>query len=177
MTSYKIYRWDVVLFGNSNTKVPMIYIKPDLELLEFIEANSYVIACTINDTGTIYDGKTIPGIVNVSCNVPNCRPNFCAKTGLYVITLQAGWYGYPEPDKLGNVNFSGMKLPTIPTISTLLALPTETVSEKPKKPKKQNTTRIVYGKGLTLKQAGIVFGILMFLLIMYILYKELQKTR
>ena len=92
MTSYKIYRWNVVLFGNSNTKVPMIYIKPDLELLEFIKANSYTVACNINDTGTIYDGKTIPGVVDVSCNVPNCRPNFCAKTGLYVITLWANWY-------------------------------------------------------------------------------------
>jgi len=170
MTSYKIHRWDVVLFGSSNTKVPMIYIKPDLELLEFIKANSYVIACTINDTGTIYDGKTIPGIVNVSCNVPNCRPNFCAKTGLYVITLQADWYGYPDPNTLGNVNFSGMKLPTIPT-STLLASPTET---EQKNPKKKNTTKtaLCVGKGLTLIQAGIVFGILMFLLLLYILYRE-----
>ena len=167
MTSYKIYRWNVVLFGNSNTKVPMIYIKPDLELLEFIKANSYVVASTINDTGTIYDGKTIPGIVNVSCNVPNCRPNFCAKTGLYVITLQAMWYGYPEPDKLGNVNFSGMKLPTIPILPILPILPTEQ-----EKPMKNNRTRFVNQKALTLKQYGIVFGILIFLLIMYILYKE-----
>ena len=166
MTSYKIYRWDVVLFGNSNTKVPMIYIKPDLELLEFIKANSYVVASTINDTGTIYDGKTIPGIVNVSCNVPNCRPNFCAKTGLYVITLQAGWYGYPEPDKLGNVNFSGMKLPTIPILPILPILPTEQ-----EKPMKNNRTRFVNQKALTLKQYGIVFGILLFLLIIYILYR------
>ena len=167
MTSYKIYRWNVVLFGNSNTKVPMIYIKPDLELLEFIKANSYVVASTINDTGTIYDGKTIPGIVNVSCNVPNCRPNFCAKTGLYVITLWANWYGYPEPDKLGNVNFSGMKLPTIPILPILPILPTEQ-----EKPMKNNRTRFVNQKALTLKQYGIVFGILIFLLIMYILYKE-----
>lgn len=167
MTSYKIYRWNVVLFGNSNTKVPMIYIKPDLELLEFIKANSYTVACNINDTGTIYDGKTIPGVVDVSCNVPNCRPNFCAKTGLYVITLWANWYGYPEPDKLGNVNFSGMKLPTIPILPILPILPTEQ-----EKPMKNNRTRFVNQKALTLKQYGIVFGILIFLLIMYILYKE-----
>ena len=103
----------------------------------------------------------------MSCNVPNCRPNFCAKTGLYVITLQADWYGYPDPNTLGNVNFSGMKLPTIPT-STLLPLPTEI---EQKKPKKKNTTKVVNGKGLTLKQYGIVFGILLFLLIIYILYR------
>ena len=145
----------------------MIYIKPDLELLEFIKANSYTVACNINDTGTIYDGKTIPGVVDVSCNVPNCRPNFCAKTGLYVITLWANWYGYPEPDKLGNVNFSGMKLPTIPILPILPILPTEQ-----EKPMKNNRTRFVNQKALTLKQYGIVFGILIFLLIMYILYKE-----
>jgi hypothetical protein len=111
MSQYKIERWDVVMFGNSVTKVPMIYIKPDLTFLDFARINNFAVSCEINGSGTIYDGKEIPGVVDKSCFVPNCRPNFCEKTGFYVITLWANWYGYPEPDKMGMVKFSGMKSP------------------------------------------------------------------
>lgn len=109
MSTYPIFRWDVVMFNNSTTKVPMIYIKPDLELKEFIENNSYTIVCEIQGTETEYDGKKIPGIVDKSCNVPNSRPNFCDVTGYYVVSLWANWYGYPLPDKLGSVKFYGLK--------------------------------------------------------------------
>jgi hypothetical protein len=64
--------------------------------------------CEIEGTGTVYDGKKIPGVVDKSCFVPNCRPNFFDKTGYYVITLHASWYGYPEPHKLGSVSFAGI---------------------------------------------------------------------
>ena len=100
MSEYKIERWDVVMFNNSLTKVPMIYIKPDLTFLEFARNNNFAVACEISGTETVYDGKIIPGVVDKSYNVPNCRPNFYEKTGFYVITLWANWYGYPEPGKL-----------------------------------------------------------------------------
>lgn len=96
------------MFNNSVTKVPMIYIKPDLTFLEFARANSFAVMCEISGTGTQYDGRKIPGVVDKSCNVPNCRPNFCEKTGWYVITLWANWYGYPNVGENGMVKFSGM---------------------------------------------------------------------
>jgi len=108
MSKYEIKRWDVVMFDNSITKVPMIYVKPDLTFLEFIKSNNYAVMCEIEGTGTVYDGKKIPGVVDKSCFVPNCRPNFFDKTGYYVITLHASWYGYPEPHKLGLVSFAGI---------------------------------------------------------------------
>ncbi len=107
MTDYKIERWDVVMFGSSNTKMPVIYFRPDLEFLEFAKSNNHAIACNIKNTGTIYDDKVIPGVLDESCNIPNYRPNFCQQTGLYVVTLWSNWYGYPEPDNLGLVSFSG----------------------------------------------------------------------
>jgi hypothetical protein len=67
--------------------------------------------CEIQGTDTIYDGKQIPGILDKSCSVPNYRPNFCEKTGYYVVTLWANWYGYTNDDKLGSVKFFGMKEP------------------------------------------------------------------
>lgn len=108
MSSYKIERWDVVMFGNSTTRVPMIYIKPDIAFLEFVKDNKFSVVCEISGTGTEYDNKEIPGVVDKSCNVPNCRTNFCEKTGYYIISLWANWYGYPDPDKLGIVKFSGL---------------------------------------------------------------------
>lgn len=108
MSQYKIERWDVIL-TDTTIKTPMIYIKPDLTFVNFARANNWAVICEIEGTGTVYDGKKIPGVVDKSAYVPNCRPNFYDKTGYYVITLWADWFGYPEGDKLGNVVFSGLK--------------------------------------------------------------------
>jgi hypothetical protein len=106
---YDIMRWDVVMFKNSVTQNPMIYIKPDEAFLEFARLNNYTVMVQIKGTGTIYDDKLIAGIVNESSNVPNCRPNFFDKTGYYVITLYSDWYGYPESDKLYSETKEGEK--------------------------------------------------------------------
>jgi hypothetical protein len=111
MSQYKIERWDAVLFGNSVSQVPMIYIKPDLAFKEFIQSNANAVVCEISGTGMIYDGKQIPGIADNSGFVPNCRPNFSEQTGYYVVTLWSDWYGYPEPGKLGSVVFKGLNVP------------------------------------------------------------------
>ena len=111
MSKYKIMRWDVVTAGNSNNKIPMIYIEPDITFLEFIRANSFAVVCLISDTDTKYDGKKIPGVVDKSCFTPNCRPNFCEKTGWYVISLWSNWYGYPNVGKEGSVQFYGLEKP------------------------------------------------------------------
>jgi len=109
MTEYKIFRWDAVMSNNGIVKAPMIYIKPDIMFLEFARSNNFAVACEISGTGTIYDGKIISGTVDKSYYIPNCRPNFYEKTGFYVVTLWSNWYGYPDPEKMGMVKFSGMK--------------------------------------------------------------------
>ena len=108
-TDYKIHRWDVVMSGSSNVQQPMIYVEPDMAFLEFARDNNYAVVCNVKDTGTIYDGKQIPGVVSRSADVPSCRPNFFEETGLYVLRLWSNWYGYPLPGKLGSVSFSGLK--------------------------------------------------------------------
>lgn len=108
MTTYEIKRWDVVL-GDNIRKRPMIYIVPDLYFLEFIKLNEYSIFCEISQTKSHYDKVIVPAVVNKSSNIPNCRPNFFAETGTYVITLNMDWNGYPT--KLGKVKFFGYKHP------------------------------------------------------------------
>jgi hypothetical protein len=94
MTEYKIERFDSILNGEiGNIALPVIYIKTDQEFLEFAKKNNYIIGCKIKNSGTIYEGKLLTGILNN--NVLN-RPNFFKQTGLSVITLLVKWNGYPE---------------------------------------------------------------------------------
>lgn len=110
MSNYNIKRWDPVTGDGEDIK-PMIYIEPDITFLEFIKANNFNILCEISGTDTCYDGQMIVGIVNKSSNMPNCRPNFYNKSGLYVITLETTWVDYPKFEKLGTVKFYGLKEP------------------------------------------------------------------
>lgn len=111
--SYSIIRWDVLSSDNIN-KAPAIYVKPDLAFMEFVRANNFSIMCKIDGTDGPYDGKLCVGIVNKSSQVPNCRPNFFAQTGDFIITLNLEWLGYPSPNKLGNVTIYGHTMPSQP---------------------------------------------------------------
>lgn len=103
MLKYKILRWDPVLFGNSNKQSPLITIKPDEKFLTFIRANNFEVLCEITVDGITRHAE---GVVNRSSVVPNCRPNYFAKTGYYVITLKKQWQGYPK--SLGTVAFKSL---------------------------------------------------------------------
>lgn len=103
MVVYKIERFDVAIFGNSINKVPIIYIKPNLDLLEF---SNYFVECEIKGTKKEYDGKKILGVINSSEEIPSKRPNFFKKTGFYVVTLLCKWCGYPDDLSSCYVTFS-----------------------------------------------------------------------
>lgn len=107
MATYKIQRWDPVVFGNNVKPFPMIYISPDDAFLKFAEMNNNSIFVKITDTDTIYDNHAMVGIVSSSYDKPRCTTNFYNKTGLITITLYGIWYQYP--DKLGTATVSGLK--------------------------------------------------------------------
>ena len=110
--SYPIQRWDV-LSGYNVSKVPAIYIMPDIPFMDFIRANDYKLVCQINNTNSSYDGLYYEGSVSLSSDMPNCRPNFFAKTGLYIITLNGQWMGYPCESSLGVVTIFGRNKSTL----------------------------------------------------------------
>lgn len=107
MKSYKIERWDIIM-GNRTFKSPIIYIKPDLDFLEFARSKNFAIMATVDGTGLIYDGKPVPGIVKKACSPGNCGPNFSQMASYYIIALNSNSYGYPNPTKLGTVSFEGL---------------------------------------------------------------------
>ena len=110
MTEYQILRWDPIIASDNGYQVPMITIVPDTYFMQFARANNFTLYCKFRGTGVnLYDGSLIKGIVNRSCDVPNCRPNFCSDTGTYVITLDFPWIKYPNYDSNGLVSFMGFK--------------------------------------------------------------------
>jgi hypothetical protein len=96
---FNIKRWDAVL-SKCNTKMPMIYIEPTIEFLEFIKKNNSYINVTVNNTSSVYDLKTYNASVIESAFIPN----FFDKTRLYILILNTEWVGYPA--HLGNAILS-----------------------------------------------------------------------
>lgn len=171
MSKYSIFRWDSFLTGNSVVPKPIIYIKPDKQLLEFAKINNNAVMIRISDSNTIYDGKNIPGIFSKSSNPPTCMNNYFEKTNLYTIQLFSNWYGYPHPNTLGKIEIFGEK-----TVSP--------VKEGPSEEKTEEKTEELNGKNLyklhnnspitgmcNIELIGITCGILIILIGLGIYYK------
>ena len=104
--SYPIKRWGGSLTNNNINPHPVVYIKPDEELVKFAVMNDNKLLVSISDTNLPYENKQIVGIFKVDSN----RPNYFNKTGYYMIELLSDWYGEPEDlNKLGNINIHGYK--------------------------------------------------------------------
>ena len=102
--TFEIFRWDSVTCSKDNTPKPMIYVKPNIGLLNYFRQNNNKIWLKVNNTGSAYDGKAYYGIVEKSSHRPNYTPNFFNSTGMYVVTLQTDyWMGYPIEN--GEVTF------------------------------------------------------------------------
>ena len=100
----KIERWDMV--EERNVYIPMIYFKPTLDQINLFKLNDGQIYINITNTGGIYDGLH-QGIVDLSQNIPNCRPDFFDQTRLYVIILpQTNFTQYPNQDQMGSFKIS-----------------------------------------------------------------------
>ena len=162
MTEYKIERFDVILNGgNNNTKLPIIYIKPDSEFLEFAKKNNYIVGCKIKNSGKIYDDKVVVGLLNTNFLK---RPNFFNQTGLCVLTLLTQWNGYPEYGLEPSVTFFGVNEENI----------NETFSDtknidKPQHSLKQKKSQ--FSKKEIIKIISPTLVLLVFLLIVYSLKK------
>jgi len=101
MSKYEIHRWDLIMTGNSTFKRPVIYIKPDIDFLEFARLNNFSIVAVVEGTGLQYDGNQVPATVNKGAN-------FSDTNGYYVISLDSNSYGYPKDGMLGTVSFLGL---------------------------------------------------------------------
>ena len=105
--SYPIKRWGGILTNNNINPHPVVYIKPDDELIKFALLTDNKLLVSISNTDLPYDNIELIGLFKLDCNRPN-------KTGYYMIVLMSDWHGEPEdPSKLGNINIHGFKKPDL----------------------------------------------------------------
>lgn len=104
--SFNIERWGSVMNASSINPRPIVYFKPDLDVLNFFQANNNFVRVVITGTNTSYDNTAFNGVVDSSADIPACRPNFFDKTGWYVVTLDSDWNG-DNVDNNGKIMFIG----------------------------------------------------------------------
>lgn len=92
----KILGWNPINDRSSTLKAS-VYIKPTFKMLEFFNRAPYYRGIVkITDTNSCYDDRNMFAIIDKSSDVPNKRDNFFDSNGLYVITLDTIWRGYPS---------------------------------------------------------------------------------
>jgi hypothetical protein len=109
--SLPILQWNPINTEYGEIK-SSIYIKPTLSLLEFANRNvsngNRTLMVQISGTGhPVYDGTSTLATLDKTSDVPECRQNFYNATGMYLMTLNLPWFGYPN--KNGSVTvFEGI---------------------------------------------------------------------
>ena len=107
MQKYQIDRWDSVIPKGNTFPYPMIYIKPDENILKYAEQNQYRLLLTIKDSKSNYDDKIFIGVLDSSAFFPEYRPNLFNEHKQFVITIITSWDGYPTSNGYLNVNLEG----------------------------------------------------------------------
>lgn len=94
--TFDIMSWDPIYIDTMNLNA-MVYIKPTLSLLKFFQkapANNILVKVS-GTQNKDYDNKLVFGTIDKSSDVPNKRDNMFNCTGLYCITMDLVWKGYP----------------------------------------------------------------------------------
>lgn len=94
--TFDILSWDPIYVDSENINA-MVYIKPTLNLLKYFQQApmNNILVKIIETNHEAYDNKIIFGTIDKSSDIPNKRDNMFNCTGLYCITLDLVWKGYP----------------------------------------------------------------------------------
>ena len=102
--SYTIKRWNGLISGSGTNPQPVVYILPDINLINFATLNNNKLLVSISETGLPYDNQIVTAIFTPSNNaLYGCRDNFFKQTGLYTVILNNEWFGQPEGMNLGKI--------------------------------------------------------------------------
>ena len=89
--SYSIMNWNVINNSCKNLQ-PVIYFKPNIDVMLKKENNNNKFLIEIEGTGGVYDGKVI---ATLDQSQPNTN-NVCDPTGLFIMILDVKWALYPK---------------------------------------------------------------------------------
>ena len=137
MSQYKIIRWDVVTDCNGVLR-PMIYFKPDINIVLQLQNNSNYLYLNINNAQS-YSGIMQPALVDTASQQPNFRPNFYEACHLYCATLiENVWNGFPSI-----VSYGSFSVYTKPIIPSCLRDQTQPIAQPIAQPILQNRTSAI----------------------------------
>jgi hypothetical protein len=112
MPLYDILRWDCIQYHDAQDR-PAIYLKPDQNLLDFLEKTQNITMIKIHSTNTLYDQINSPVYINFNRDKQD-KPNYFSQTGQIMGVLpEVKWYGYPSQFSLGQIEFPNFDEPII----------------------------------------------------------------
>jgi len=92
---YAINQWGSVLSKNGKP-MPLLYIKPDLTLIDMLDKCQNSAWVLISNTESGYDGSIFYAFADKSSRMPNIRQNYFDTTGYWTLALDGTkWMGYP----------------------------------------------------------------------------------
>ena len=163
-TIYKVHRWDAILPNYVKEPMPMIYLKPTMELLTHAIERANTIIVTPKNTNSIYDDKEIVGMLDFLVLGPNANLKEFLNREYCTITLNSFFYEYPKT--MGEIEIKGMKPKKI-EIPDKKIITKETFSPPPPL-QNVNITPGANGKLTLLLLAILILGTV----IGYLLYKK-----
>jgi hypothetical protein len=98
--SLPILQWNPITDSYGEVKAS-VYIKPTLAFLDMVNRNSSngnrTLMIHIKDTDhPMYENRAIYATLDKTSDSPECRQNFFNTTGVYLLTCNMPWYGYPN---------------------------------------------------------------------------------
>jgi hypothetical protein len=109
MTEYNIKYWEKVIGEDTCLSFkPVVYIIPDLYLLEFIRKNNYNLFCEVVDSDSEYDNKKFSVTVNKKYN-HSCPENIDANISVYLVTINTK--ALEKLPEKGKIKFYGLYEP------------------------------------------------------------------
>jgi len=120
---FAIERWDSIIPDISGgpmspNPMPVVYIKPTQDFIDYAEKNNYIIQVTVKNTNSIYDGNVMNATVDSSKYVPNFKPVFYGENGWYTLMLHSYFYEYPP--KNGELYVFGLNKPVSNALSNIM---------------------------------------------------------
>jgi len=101
--TFDIVSWNPI-YINGEIVNACVYIKPTLNLLQFFQdAVMNNVLMNVTGTNSQYDNKIVFGTIDRTSDMQTSRTNFFNDTGLYMVTMDHIWKGYPMHN--GKIHF------------------------------------------------------------------------
>ena len=172
MKTYQIVEWGVRpngLYPDSSDQIALVYIKPDLSLIECLNTGKTLVPVSIDGTGSAYDGVKTVGTLVPSAHKSSYKPLPRGKPEGIAVLLDGEWYSYPLTTGTLTINIPATPTPDTPTPPPVV--PVETPVDPVDDGEPDGFLR-----GFSWSNPRLVLTLLVVVLLSFILMKKLKAT-